>query len=336
MNRLTSFLLFMLLACSLMAQAWTPDILGDGFEMRHVAQPDDYSGKVRSTIVRKLSGDSVCCSAVLYIHGYNDYFFQSQMADSVVAHGYNFYAVDLRKYGRSYIDGQRRFELRDISEYYADIDSALTQICADGNSRIFVKAHSTGGLIASCYLSDANNSGKYPIAGLILNSPFLDMNLGCFTESVLVPVVSVYSRLLPNTPISQGSSNLYAQSLLKQYHGEWTYNTSWKLEISPDVTSGWIGAIHRAHCIVQGGVDVGVPVLLMHSDRSVAGDEWSTDFSRGDAVLDVDDIDKYGRHLTHRRTTILIVKGGLHDLVLSRKAVRCALYPRIFGWMEKQ
>ena len=73
------FVILSLLFCwgwmALSAQ-WQPDVLGDGYEMRYVEQPDDYSGKVRCTIVRKLSKCGLK-RAVLYVHGFNDYFFQS-------------------------------------------------------------------------------------------------------------------------------------------------------------------------------------------------------------------------------------------------------------------
>ncbi len=36
--------------------------------------------------------------AVLYIHGFIDYFFQTEMAEQFNQHGYDFYALDLRKY----------------------------------------------------------------------------------------------------------------------------------------------------------------------------------------------------------------------------------------------
>ncbi|MFQ9503751.1 MAG: alpha/beta hydrolase [Alistipes indistinctus] len=62
--------------------------------------PDDYEGKVIATLLR---ADSTAPSgrAVLYLHGYIDYFFQTHMAERFAGEGWNFYALDLRKYGRS-------------------------------------------------------------------------------------------------------------------------------------------------------------------------------------------------------------------------------------------
>ena len=62
--------------------------------------PDDYEGKVIATLLR---ADSTAPSdrAVLYLHGYIDYFFQTHMAERFAGEEWNFYALDLRKYGRS-------------------------------------------------------------------------------------------------------------------------------------------------------------------------------------------------------------------------------------------
>lgn len=52
---------------------WQPDQLGDGFEMTYIYYPDGYSGKIRSTVIRKpTSGKSD--KAILYVHGFSDYY----------------------------------------------------------------------------------------------------------------------------------------------------------------------------------------------------------------------------------------------------------------------
>lgn len=45
---------------------WQPDILGDGFEMAFINHPADYSGKVRSTVIRKLA-TAPSHKAILYV-----------------------------------------------------------------------------------------------------------------------------------------------------------------------------------------------------------------------------------------------------------------------------
>lgn len=314
-------------------RVWEPDLL-PGFEATTVEMPADYAGEVVCTVVRHLVPDSLPCKrvAVVYVHGYNDYFFQSEMGERFAGQGYNFYAVDLRKYGRSWRQGQRHFEVRDIAEYYPDIDAAIAAALADGNTSVALMGHSTGGLTLACYLASGAGEG-FPVGALLLNSPFLDMNLSGFNERIAVPVVSWLSRLFPDAEISQGGDNSYAQSILARYHGEWDYRTDWKLEVSPDVTFGWLGAIHRAHKFIQPGADISVPILLMHSDNSVAcSGGWSPGLNSGDAVLDVGEISLYGLRLG-RNVDELTVAGGMHDLFLSRKPVRESLYSSVFAWL---
>lgn len=320
---------FCCISLALSAQ-YSPDILGEGFEQQTIHMPDDYSGKVVATLVRFAPSDSIR-RAVLYVHGYNDYFFQSQMANVFKDSLFNFYAVDLRKYGRSILEGQTPFEVHSINEYFADIDTALQIIKKEGNEEIVLMGHSTGGLITSLYCQ--HRKDNLPVRGLILNSPFLDMNLSPFQEAVLVPVVSAVARLFKNIPISQSESTAYAESLLRDKHGEWEYDTSKKFIQSPAVTSGWIRAIHQAQVEVQGGLQIPCPVLVLFSDKSENGAEWTLNHQQADAVLDVADIEKYGKGLG-ASVTEMQIKDGLHDLILSREDVRESVYQTIFSWMR--
>ena len=328
------FIAALCVACTfvgLQARVWEPDVLGDGYEMSYVDQGSDYSGSVRSTVVRKLSP----CGGnrgVLYVHGFNDYFFQKEMGDMFVDSCYNFYAVDLRKYGRSIMRGQKKFQVRDMHEYFADIDSALSCMKRDGIEEVILMGHSTGGLTTALYM---NESPDPSIKALILNSPFLDWNQSSFQEKLLIPVVDTFGGIFPDMAISQGDSRGYSESLLKRYGGEWEYNTDWKLEVSPDVDTGWIRAIDLAQGILQNDPHIGGPVLLMHSDRSVKEGDPSATYGEADAVLDVEDISRYGHRLGIMVTEIT-VNGGLHDLVLSRQEVREALYEYMFGWLSRQ
>lgn len=168
-QRKTSIIIFLCLFVFAVYAQYVPDILGNGYLRRTFQMPDDYEGKVVCTLVKKPQLDSVK-QAILYIHGYNDYFFQKQLGDSVNAHGYNFYAMDLRKYGRSILPNQNPFFCKSLKEYFADIDTALATIRSEGNERILLMAHSTGGLITPYYL----NSKKRGVTGrrAYLEQPF--------------------------------------------------------------------------------------------------------------------------------------------------------------------
>lgn len=333
--RKTLLLILLLTVSVLQAVAqWQPDtVLGHGYQMQYVEQPADYSGAERCTIVRKLARGPKPRAAVLYIHGYNDYFFQAEEGDRFTDSCYDFYAVDLRKYGRSILQGQCKFQARSLKEYFPDIDSALSVIARDGrpDCPVVLMGHSTGGLISAYYLTLNPHA---PVYALILNSPFLDWNFNGFMRKVAIPFVGFLSHIFPGMKISQGSESIYAQSLLKKYHGEWDFNTTWKTEKPEKVEASWIHAISSAQKALRGKHRlITVPILLLHSDKSVYGDKWTEEFQHGDAVLNVEHISKIGRQLG-TDVTEDVISGGLHDLALSSSEARALFYNDIFSWLN--
>ena len=86
--------------------------------------PDDYEGKVIATLIRS-NENKDHRKSVLYLHGFNDYFFHPHLAEAFHRENYNFFALDLRKYGRSLLPHQHPNYCRDISEYYEEITTSL-------------------------------------------------------------------------------------------------------------------------------------------------------------------------------------------------------------------
>ena len=125
--------------------AWQPDRLLQGYEALELPAPDDYDGRVVATLVRLPAADAPR-GAVLYVHGFIDYFFQRHMAGRFAAEGYAFHALDLRKHGRSLRPHQHPNFCKDVAEYYADITRAIDEI----GSPVLLAGHSTGGLICAC------------------------------------------------------------------------------------------------------------------------------------------------------------------------------------------
>lgn len=333
MKHLLSFLIFsfaFLIHTSLSAQ-WKPDVLGEDFEQLAIQMPDDYEGAVQCVLVKHLS-ENPSTKAVFYIHGFNDYYFQEEQAYEYSKHGYTFYAIDLRKYGRAYLPHQKMGNIRSLKEYFPDIDTCLSIIKQEGFNEIILSGHSTGGLIACVYAQ--YHKENLSINGMVLNSPFLDMNFGKLTERAGVPVVSFLGGIFPNIKLSSGSDSFYAQSLHQNYSGEWDYNLDWKSAVSIPVSFGWTRAIHKGHKKVRKGMDIPCPILVLHSDKSVYGNEFNNDFMNGDAVLNIDDIHKYAQRLG-KDVTIVTINNGLHDLILSKKEVRNETYETIFSWLDK-
>lgn len=309
---------------------WHADIL-PGYEARYVNQGEAFDGPCRSTIVRRLCHEG-SRRAYLYIHGFNDYFFQSEMGERFVDSGFNFYAVDLRRYGRSKEPWQYPFNVRDMKEYFSDIDSALSQIRRDGNTDITLSGHSTGGLTVLLY--GALRGKDCGVDRIATDSPFLEWNYSVFMRKVAIPVVGFFGRLNRNWKIKQGHCDGYAYSLLKEYHGEWEYDTDWKMIYSPPVTTGWIKAIDRGQGqLMKHRKDIAVPVLVMHSSRKIEGCGWEPDFQTGDAVLDPAMIEERGQKLGSR-PMVCSIDSGLHDLILSSERAREAAYDSIFYFIR--
>lgn len=310
-------------------EAYKQDCLEQGFEQLTIKHPDDYEGSVVSTLIRKLS-ERESDWAILYIHGFNDYFFQAEMADWFCGAGFNFYATDLRKYGRSWRKHQKLNNVRNISEYYADIDKALSRIKLEGNNRVVLCGHSTGGLIAALYAHDHPNSELFN--ALFLNSPFFEFNLPFLTKSLAVPLVSALGQRWPNQAIKGGVSKFYGYSLHHSKKGEWEYNLDWKPHHVPNVNFGFIRAIYSGHKRIRKGLHLTTPTLVMHAMHSFSDRHWSDDFFRADAVLDVKQI-RRGAERIDGLVEIHAIQGGMHDLFLSQTLVRHEVYKHLADWV---
>lgn len=128
---------------------WEDDIL-DGYESLEIplpeatrapGEPDDV--ELVATLVRRAGGER-SEHAVLYLHGWNDYFFQTHVADRLSAAGFAFYAIDLRRYGRSLRLGQLRGFIADLSEYDTELTAAVDLVSAE-HEHVTLMGHSTGG-----------------------------------------------------------------------------------------------------------------------------------------------------------------------------------------------
>lgn len=313
-----------------MNKLYSEDILKDDFEQQTIYLKDDYEGKSIATLIRRLSKQE-SSKAVLYLHGFNDYFFQSEMAHQFNHHNFNFYALDLRKYGRSFLPHQKFNDIRDLRSYYEEIESALNIIRNEGNKEIILFGHSTGGLIVTLFAKDYSNNALFD--GLILNSPFYVFNQGRLIK-MLLPIASSLGKMIPRLTIAGGFSEEYGKSIHRSFWGEWDYDLGWKPNIAPKVNLGWIRAIYKAQVELRQKFIINKPVLIMHSDCSVSDLKDKTQVKKGDVILDVKDIEQIGQNICGD-VDIKTIKGGLHDLILSPSDVRQVAYSTIFSWIKK-
>lgn len=302
------------------------------FEYRTLDFPADYDGPVAATLIRASFPAQDTRRAVLYVHGYIDYFFQEHLAEAFVAHGYRFYAVELRKYGRSLREGQHPDFARSMYEYYPDLTESIRHIREEGASGIVLLGHSTGGLLAALYADDGPQ--REAIRCVVLNSPFLEFNTTWFKKHVQIPLAALVSIVCPFAHKKNELSPLYARSVHKHYRGEWDFDTSLKPIEGIPLYFSWLRAVRNGQRRIRRGLHIAVPVLVMSSDKSYFGKTWSDELFESDSVLNVEDIRRRAQKLG-QCVTYVAVEGGMHDLFLSREAVRTEAFRIVFGWLER-
>lgn len=314
-----------------MNRTYKEDILGNGFYQTQIKLNPDYGGFVTATLIRRLS-DNKTNKAILYIHGFNDYFFQEEMAKWFNEKGFNFYALDLRRYGRSHLSSQKLNDIRNLKLYYEEINSVLEIIKEEHNTHTLLMGYSTGGLIVTLYAKDNPTSLYYD--GLILNSPFFDFNISKFSKKLL-PLLCYIGKFIPKIKVSGGFDKKYGESLHKKYNGEWNYHLPWKPNIPPKVNLGWLNAIHSAHRELSNEFEIKKPILLLHSSRSNKENSDTKTIQSSDIILDIDDIIRVSKNMKGDIETVSI-ENGMHDLVLSTKPVRKMVYKIIENWIIKK
>jgi alpha-beta hydrolase superfamily lysophospholipase len=148
---------------------WEPDILGPGYSQHELelGVDPDGEGTIAAVLVRRdPAADEVARGAVLYVHGFSDYFFQTELADAFAAQGLAFYALDLRKCGRARRPGQTAHYVSDLALYDDELERALAIIAAaHPGLPVIIAAHSTGGLITPLWLDRRRARGQVaPVA----------------------------------------------------------------------------------------------------------------------------------------------------------------------------
>ena len=337
----------------------TMPVYGKEFHSTLIEYPYGSSKRTDSLAAKSAHG------IILYVHGYNDYFFQKELAEKADSAGYAFFAIDLHYCGRSLMPGDARGDMRNMREFFAELDYAVElarvitkereeslaliseqaniadttgreQRLLDVSQRAYslpmvLMGHSQGGLLAAFY---ADHRPEEKFAALVLNSPFFDFNFNWLVRNLAIPVVSEIAMYLPDFSIGSSGNPNYAYSLDKKYYGEWEYNTEWKSESRPEQFLGWVRAIHKAQQELHRGFHINSPTLVMHGDCTEKGEEWSENYMHCDGVLDVEHIEKWAPKVGPNVKTETIA-GGLHDLFLSRKAVRDEAYAKALRFIDE-
>ncbi|MCV7197074.1 alpha/beta hydrolase [Mycobacterium angelicum] len=317
---------------------WMPDVLPGYWQRAIPLGPDpDGEGEIAATLIRR--GETTGADhAVLAVHGYTDYFFHTEVADHFAGRGFSFYALDLRKCGRSRQPSHSPHFTTDLAYYDAELERALSVIAEQNPSaRVLIYGHSAGGLIVSLWLNRLRQRGATAdagIAGLVLNSPFLDLQGPAIVRMGLTSAtIAALSRLRSKGVLRAPADGGYGTSLHRDYGGEFDYNLQWKPVGGFPITFGWLHAVRRGQARLHRGLDVGVPSLILRSDHTVRESANPAAMQRGDAVLDVSQIARWAGCIGNR-STIVPVADAKHDVFLSLPQPRQIAFRHLDHWLD--
>jgi alpha-beta hydrolase superfamily lysophospholipase len=308
------------------------DILGPPYTVETIVLAPDAEGAVEANLVR-LRADRPTGRAVLHVHGFCDYFFHTEYAQWWASRGYDVYALDLRKYGRSLREHHTPGYVDNIAEYFEELDAAWSRITGrDAHDHVVLSAHSTGGLTVALW-ADARGRDLLDagLAGMVLNAPWVDMH-GPFWLRLGTRVVKQLGSYQPKREIPRTVNGLYGRSLHRDHDGEWDYDLAWKPLESWPVYVGWLRAVRRAHARLHRGLDLGCPVLVLTSTATARPTEMSEEVHTRDIVLDVTQIRRWATALG-RHVTVIAIEDARHDVVLSRPQPRSRAYRELGAWV---
>lgn len=339
---------------------WEEDLLGQGFEAATLELHADDEGDVVATLIRyvrdedpeafELSSDPLKPFIVLAIHGWNDYFFHREFARTVGSLGGHFYAIDLRKYGRSWREGQSWGFTTDLSIYDEDIHAALDVIHDEHGYEVplFLYGHSTGGLTASLW------ADRHPglLAGLMLNSPWLELQGSTILRYVGQPILDTLAQFSPTTVLPVNDTGNYQRLLTGWlaegeeldlddpsissdpfFNGGWEPDERYRHIPTFPIRAGWLSAVLKGHAHVAAGLNIECPILTLTSSKTIIAETWKPDMRGADIVLDVAQIWKRV-HSLGPLTTLLKLENAIHDVLLSRSSVRERAYGQMERWLR--
>jgi alpha-beta hydrolase superfamily lysophospholipase len=319
--------------------ASVPDVLGAGWTARTLRLRPDAQGEAVATLVHREPAGSTEPAvvgrgprrAVLYVHGFVDYFFQTHVGDAFAAHGEDFFALDLRGYGRSLREWQEPNYVTDLAVYSEEIDAAVRLLRADHDELVLV-GHSLGGLVTSLWADARRGLGL--VDALVLNSPWFDLRGSWFERVPLTRLIDVVGRFAPRLKVGS-LGEYYGAALHSATGGEWDYDQAWKPNAGFPVRAGWLRTVRRGHARLARGLAIDCPVLVLASDASGPDDRWHDALVTTDSVLDVRHM-ATGAARLGTDVTFVQVAGGAHDLALSPQHARDRYLAEVLGWLDSR
>ena len=304
---------------------WMPDVL-EGFSRQSIPLGEDSDGLVSATLVRH---DDVDGRPVLYIHGWSDYFYNTELAQAAAHDGHQLYALDLRKYGRSLRPQQQPGYIDDLAEYDEEINAALDLIAQEHPNELpAMIAHSTGGLVAALWAN--RHPGR--LRTLVLNAPWLTLQGNTWLRGFANTVADPLWRSMPERKLLLPKMDFFYRTISANEHGEWVLHPLWRPRYSFDIHGGWLSAILEGHSAVRAGLSIDVPILVLVSTKTHFGAKYSSKMQTADSVLDVE---ATAKRATHLGNTVMIHKipDAIHDVYASARPIRDEAFAVTFEWL---
>ena len=278
---------------------------------------------------------------MLLVHGFTDYFFNTELADHFAARGFAFYALDLHKCGRSWREGQTPHFTTDLARYDAELERALDVIAAahrrgeGAGVRAFRRRTDRLAVAGPAAAPRRHRAGVASPAWCSTARGWI-----CRARRSCAPrdgaAIGAVSRLRKKRVVRPPTEGGYGTTLHRDYGGEFDYDLTWKPIGGFPVTFGWIHAIRRGagpaaprarrRC-AEPDPAVGPQRARGHRPRQV------DEIQRGDAVLDVKQIARWAGCIGNR-TTIVPIADAKHDVFLSVPEPRQAAYRELDQWLD--
>jgi alpha-beta hydrolase superfamily lysophospholipase len=352
-------------AAGIIDQHWHDDSVMSGYQRRTVALGKDSEGDAIATFVRKAPSTAprhrqrnaegwrtpgywaarletgfrrrpapAPPKAILYLHGWNDYFYRQHVSEYWESLGVRFYALDLRRYGRSLRSGEISGYIEDMHEYKAELnalhDLIIQELGDDVN--IMLVGHSQGGLIASLWMNEEHPSH---ITAMALNSPWLELQGNRMLRIISTPVLRGLLLRGGHSALPIPDPGFYQKTILKKLGGQWSYDAYPFTEEQQFIPrAGWLEAIYRAQAEISGGLDIQVPILVSTSDHSMLQLTWDERMRESDTVLDVIAIREAALKLGDL-VTIATIHHGIHDLTMSYPKPRRKYFSLVTQWASQ-
>ncbi|OFS18144.1 alpha/beta hydrolase [Corynebacterium sp. HMSC27B11] len=341
-----------------------PDLLGPDFGVHYVEMGDDPDGEppVRFALVRyfpaEASGSTAASAvsdptrnfygrpALLFVHGMTDYFFQDHVARFFHEAGYAVYAIDMRKCGRAWREGQTWHHVTSQAIYDEDLSIALGLI-GTAHPTVVAVGHSTGGLDVTTWAGRLNaatqrdpssaEAGLHGMLGAVVgNSPWYGIQFDGLVGFVIKRVFPQLAKVAPHIPLPEGINPSYGHSLHADYAGEWDYDLELKpIEPRKKYVSWMAGVVRQIADLQAGHCDTGLPTLVLTSDGHYFGRGLTDATYVNDPILKPEQMWQTAPKVSPH-AHIEVIADATHDVFLSRPAVRRRALNATADWLAAQ